>query len=116
MSVLGISATSCSIASATEGTATYDLGFPVTETAVVPTIQVIGACGADLTTLCSAQTTALENKMAVSAPTSVVGLDNTLTVSNDAAKTLQCSYAGGCIRTIEGKGLATSIQAGRAEV
>ena len=54
--------------------------------------------------------------MVVSAPATVVGLDNALVVSNDASKSLQCSYAGGCIRTIEGKGLATSIQAGRAEV
>ena len=58
------------------------------------------------------------NKFIVSSPAtdSGTGLINDLDVLNEADKEVTCSFAGGCLRSIEQKGLKTSIMNGLAEV
>ena len=116
MEALGVQASSCAITSAQEGRATFDLGFPVADEPVVPTINLKGACGPELETRCINLATPVENRVTVAPVEAIEGIANPLEITNDASQTLSCGYAGGCHRTIEGRGLATSMQANRAEV
>jgi hypothetical protein len=107
-------ADSCSVDSSTTITASFSTGFPVTETEALPTLRISSDCDASLGTLCS--DAGVKNKFVVAAPVDFTGIANALAISNDAAQITQCSFAGGCIRTIEAKGLTTSVLNNRAEI
>ena len=111
--VLGVMATSCSIdvSTGTTITAVFELGVPVTDTEVVPTVRLVDDCvgGADLCTAAGVM-----NKLVAAPP--AAGITNALTITGDSATTLQCSFAGGCIQSIAAPGLKQSVMQGLAEI
>ena len=116
MEVLGVLADSCVISDAMTVVATFTNGYPVTQTGVSPILRLVSACDAAMTDICYASTTKITNKLMVAGPSTAIEIANPLTVTNDASHALSCSFAGGCLRTIEAKGLKTSLDNGLAEI
>ena len=118
---LGVPSDSCSL-TATTVTATFNDGIPVSEAIMTPVVELIRCSTWSEATICTSPTDTFYamNKEVVAAPVPVegseTGLSNPFSMTNDDGSVLSCSFAGGCVQTIDAKGLSLNVKEGRAEV
>ena len=97
VSVAGVSASSVTISSGTELVATFDKGLPPFTGSVKPVIQFVKKTGSEKHTASGSST-----------------IDNLLAISGKTTG-LECSYAGGCLFSVQAPGLASLLAADPAK-
>ena len=112
--MLGIEADSCTVDSASEVTAVFNLGYPLTDNAEIPILRLTEDCESDMQALCLLA--GVKNKYTVLTGTEVAGIANPFNPTEDASLALTCSFAGGCHRTVKAMGLTNSVKHGQAEI
>ena len=100
---LGVPSDSCTV-TATTASATFTDGLLVTDTSASPTLELLQCSAWSESALCDSEGWYAYNAELAKGPAPVegveVGLTNPFTMTNDAGTALECSFAGGCVQTI----------------
>jgi len=109
-----MTASTCTIVSATEVSVEYTTGVPVSDAVIAPVLRLMDDCNAALLTSCTAAS--LKNKLVVGTTAALTEPTNPLSITSAAERNVVSSFAGGRRLVIDAKGLATNMQANRASI
>jgi hypothetical protein len=99
--MVGVTSTSCTIQDDNTIVATFAGGVPITDSEVLPSVWLLDECGFGMLDMCTNAEGTNLNKVAVPPETTLVtGIANALSPTEGSSNALQCSFGGGCHRTI----------------